>query len=377
MKLIIKFLPLLLLILTGCKEGKISEAKILYKIDYDGVANEINATDIFKDIHYLPLETNDSALLTDSPDRIICKNAYIYIADNIAARSVVCLFSDKGKYIRQIGKEGEGPEDHLGFLRMNVSKQGWVSVTDRSYSAIITYNTDGKFISRIPMDSVSLGDLTYLNDSLLLIKSFPDCSGHKFHVLNMFSRQITNTFYPAKKKMYQMFFLESLTTYKDKILMSEYQSNEVLELTSDSAKVRYIFNINDKMPPTGFWDQEVTSYATIKKEEIDKGYIGHIPCFAESDNSMLVSFRGSMDKDETQALALVDKSTGESQTFKRIMLADNVVIEPSFFYSRGDGKIIITLSPEEILNSGNKKFIAQFPGLKEESNPVLLFAELK
>ena len=41
----------------------------------------VKATDIFKNIHYVPLETNEVALLNPEPYCIVFKNDYIYILD--------------------------------------------------------------------------------------------------------------------------------------------------------------------------------------------------------------------------------------------------------------------------------------------------------
>ena len=74
---------------------------------------------------------------------------------------------------------------------------------------------------------------------------------------------------------------------------------------------------------------------------------------------------------------LIDKETKKFQTFKRIALSDKLIISPDFFYTQSDGRFTFILSPEEILNSGDEAFISQFPGLKEDDNPILMFAELK
>ena len=42
----------------------------------------VKATDIFKNIHYVALETNDAALLKPEPYCVVCRNNYIYILDN-------------------------------------------------------------------------------------------------------------------------------------------------------------------------------------------------------------------------------------------------------------------------------------------------------
>lgn len=62
--------------------------------------------------------------------------------------------------------------------------------------------------------------------------------------------------------------------------------------------------------------------------------------------------------------------------FDELILAEGVSIKPSYFHSLGNGRICFVIDPVQILESENADFIAQFPGLKEDSNPVLLEIEL-
>lgn len=337
----------------------------------------VKATDIFENIHYVPLETNDSSLLGNFPKNIINKNNYIYVYDTKISGQEIYLYNKDGGFLHHIGRKGQGPEEYLGGMHIAVSNQGVVSVLDRMNAAVINYTSENNFYSRIKLDSSSMYDGIFLTDSLLLVKNWYDSPGYKFHVVNVHSKKVVNAFYPMANRMYRIGFPEMMTKYDGKVLLSEFQSNEILELTKDSAKVRYIINVNDKMPPKGFWEQKVSSFSMIADEERRMGYIGHIPCFAENARSIFLGFWGSLDKDEVQGWAFIDKSTGKHQTFKRIMLADNVVIEPNFFYSQNDGKVVFAISPETVLNSGNQAFINQFPGLKEDDNPILMFAEIK
>ena len=72
----------------------------------------VKATDIFKNIHYIPLETNEVALLKPEPYCIVCRNNSIYILDNKNSGNDIHLYDFKGKYIRDIGRKGEGLEDN-------------------------------------------------------------------------------------------------------------------------------------------------------------------------------------------------------------------------------------------------------------------------
>ena len=336
----------------------------------------VKATDIFKNIHYIPLETNDAALLAE-PYCIVLRDNYIYILDIKMSGNEIHLYDSDGKYIRHIGQKGQGPNDYLGGLHIAVNGKGMLSLPDRIRSEIINYTQEGEFVSRIRMDTISMIKDIFLNDSLLLVQNFYDRSGYKFHVVDVFNRKVIRAFHPIKNRVYMVGFPETMTRYKDKILISECQSNDVLEVTLDGVKVRYTININDKMPPEGFWDQKASSYSLIADENRRMGYIGHIPCFTETDHSIFFGFRGLVPATETQGWALIDKVSGKSQTFKKIELAENVCINPQIFHFVEEGKIVMTVSPETILNSGNQEFISQFPELKEDDNPILMFAELK
>ena len=58
----------------------------------------VKATDIFKSIHYVPLETNDAALLAE-PYCIVLRDNYIYILDIKMSGNEIHLYDSDGKYI--------------------------------------------------------------------------------------------------------------------------------------------------------------------------------------------------------------------------------------------------------------------------------------
>ena len=60
------------------KKTKPTDNDIQYNITYKGKNNIVKAVDIFKNIQYVPLETNDKSLLASLLTVVICKNGYIY-----------------------------------------------------------------------------------------------------------------------------------------------------------------------------------------------------------------------------------------------------------------------------------------------------------
>ena len=348
-----------------------------YDIPYDKKTRSIKVDDLFKNIKYVRLETKNESLLDDNIDKIESKNGIIYIKDNKSSGPEEFLFDDKGKYLRYIDRCGQGPEEYINGVNIAINDKGNVSFADRTGKGrIVTYTSEGNFISRINLPGIDLKDLTYLNDTILVLRSDMFQAGNRFHLLNMNTGKVIKSLYYKEYRPYHMWFAESFTACHGKVIAAGYQSNDIVEITQDTAMVKYTLNIGNKMPPLNFWEKQ-PSYDVTKREEKSNGYIGHIPFFAENERYMFISFMGSLDLDNLQSLALVDKQTGKSRTFKQIVVAENLIVEPYVFYWLSNGQIVFPIWPQKIIESGNKDFLAQFPDLKEDDNPILLFGELK
>lgn len=356
--------------------GEQEERKSYYEIPYDKKSHSIEVNDLFKNIKYVRLETNKASLLSDIIYKIESKNGIIYIKCVKSFGPEVMLFDDMGNFLKYIDRRGEGPEEYLFDVNIAINDKGHVSFADRAGKGrIVTYTSKGNFISRIDLPDIALKDLAYLNDTVLVLRSDMDRAGKRFHLLNMNAGKVMSSFYYKEYRPDHMWFTETLTARHGKVLASGYQSNNIVEITQDTAVVKYTLNIGNKMPPADFWETQPSQEAT-GKEEYSRGYIGHIPFFAESDRYMFFRFMGNLGSD-LRGQALVDKVTGESRTFNRIVLAENVVISPYRFYWLSNGQVVIPIWPDKIMKSENKEFLKQFPDLKEDDNPILLFGELK
>lgn len=360
-----------------------------YDIPYDKKVRQINVDELFKNVRYVRLETNGNCQTKNSRNKINYRNGIIYLMNYRSSITEFLLFNKEGKFLRRICREGEGPEEYSNAVNMAVNSKGHVSIADRTGNGrIVTYSSEGDFISRINLPGIGvrltrmgdLNDLTYLNDSILFIRGdrgFQKAQPkEEFQTFNIHTRKVIKNMHPVKYHPYRMWFPEGLTPYQGKVIIAGYQSNQILEATEDTVRVRYTLNIGNKMPPADFWENQ-PSYDVTKRVEKSKKYIGHIPFFAENDRHMFISFMGSLDVEKLRSLALVEKATGQSRTFKQIVLAENVTIEPFEFYWQSNGEIIIAIWPEEIIGCGNKEFLSQFPDLKENDNPILLFGELR
>ena len=357
-----------------------------YDIPYDKKIRKIKVDDLFKNIRYVRLETNTTCLLNKDIKKIVYKNKIIHLLNYNGSTDEVLLFDGEGKLLNCISKKGQGPEEYINAINIAINSKGDISVADRTGGTgrIVTYSSDGNFISRINLPGIvsetpltDLSDITYLNDSVLLIRGDRGwLTKNEFQSFNIPTKKAIKNMHLVKQRPYHMYFPEGLVTFQGKAIIAGYQSNQILEATEDTIRVKYTLNIGKKMPPADFWENQ-PSYEATKMEEKSNEYIGHIPFFAENDRYIFISFMGSLGVEELQSLALVEKETGKSRTFKGIILADNVVIEPMDFFWQSNGEIIIPFWPHKIIESENKEFLSQFPNLKEDDNPILLIGELK
>ena len=184
----------LVFLLAGCSSPEPQPENKQFDIFFNRPLKAVKVEDLFNYYHYLPLETNDSSLLGNI-QRIVYKNDRYFI-DN---RSQISIFNDEGIFVRTINKLGIGPYEYRPYWSMNVNEGGNVSLLNLNPPKLTTYTSSGDFLSRIKLDSLSIRDLMYLNDSLLLLRGDHRSEGYKFHILNVESGQIERYFYRMER----------------------------------------------------------------------------------------------------------------------------------------------------------------------------------
>ena len=103
----------------------------------------ISFEDLFSKIEILPLETSDSCLLVDI-EKIVQVDSLLYIFDN--RRPALYVFDEKGGFVRQISRWGDGPGDYLlisdFILDKNRRNIGLLS----PYGYMVIYDLCGRFV---------------------------------------------------------------------------------------------------------------------------------------------------------------------------------------------------------------------------------------
>ena len=214
-----------------------------------------------------------------------------------------------------------------------------------------------------------------LDDSLMLLRW--DRKGKRdylYYVADRYTGELKNSYWFLKEEQALTFWMRHFFyRYDGKLLYHDYQMNEIYEMYRDTAIMRYRINVDNRIPPEGYWTQPQLTSRQLYDDYGRSGYIGHIPYYVESDSLIFLRFEGG--QEELRAYATIDKKTRATRLMKRLIFDDRFNWEPEVVFSLRDGWCVIPLYPDKVLT--NPLFAARFPGLNEESNPVLFIGKLK
>ena len=111
-----------------------------------GKYNILNLSDYVSEIKYIPLETNDSVLIGEIR-QINYENEKILIGDHTGN---CYLFNNNGKFIRKIGKRGQGPNEYL-FLNQAIIHENLIYLKDAV--KMLIYDFNGSLVDNINLRS--------------------------------------------------------------------------------------------------------------------------------------------------------------------------------------------------------------------------------
>ena len=110
---------------------------------------QIRYSELFDSYHFIPLETSEESILSEIT-QVKFLNKKIIIRDNLTSK--VVLFSDDGKYLRNIGNAGRGPGEYTGLTEIDVDvDNNYIFILDNTAKKIITYDLQGNLINELTL----------------------------------------------------------------------------------------------------------------------------------------------------------------------------------------------------------------------------------
>ena len=137
------FTMIILLVISGCGEGKQSTDDLITVDVTKSYPKKELILQEFMDVEYIPLETNDE-FLCQNMVRDIGKN--LIAVTNLNSDGDIFIFDRNGKGIRKINRKGQGGEEYLRIFNILLDEDnGEMIVNDAMMKKLIVYNLFGKF----------------------------------------------------------------------------------------------------------------------------------------------------------------------------------------------------------------------------------------
>ena len=161
---------LFFIFITSCQQNSTQTElnnSILLDIDFDD-SNLIHVKDFIDQVTFVPLETNDSCLISRIA-RVHSIDTLLFVHD-IKTNSIN-VFNEKGKHLYNVSKKGQGPGEYISlskFLIDELKKQ--LIIYDADSKKLLYYTLNGKYIKEINKfgQNVIIRDIINLPDGNFL-----------------------------------------------------------------------------------------------------------------------------------------------------------------------------------------------------------------
>jgi hypothetical protein len=160
-------------LLACVRTNKVTDApseERLFMLDIEAAYENpqvINLSEFVTNITYIPLETKEDCMIR-SIHQILFSDEYIFVSQ---FRSVY-QFTRDGKFLRQIGAEGRGPEEFVQINNISLDLDAEVIYIHAGYRKSLIFDFNGKFLRSIKLSMPATRTLTFGRDKL--ITHYPD-----------------------------------------------------------------------------------------------------------------------------------------------------------------------------------------------------------
>lgn len=208
----------------------------------------VSLSEIGGTISYIPLETNEKSLLKSVESAQIKDSSLFILSDR---RRLLLQFDVSGKFVRQIGQQGKGPEDFRMIASYII---GDTSLRICAPDKCLTYNHEGGFVKSLPLNIRFRQVLLKGNDLLINVSSLPvDSSGNillitdpDFNVLRKFTnnhkRDYSSGVFPID--------VLSMYTFQGDIRFKELGVDTLYTVTSDALTPYAVFDLGEQELPS-------------------------------------------------------------------------------------------------------------------------------
>ncbi len=376
-------LVLLLMLIVNCSRTKQpsdhpnSSTGNVYHINLpDKKSDELcKASSIADTVIYVQLQTNSKSLF-GYPWLLAMNDSYIVISD----KKRIMAFQRDGKFIRQIGKTGKGPEE-IGRVLNFLLKGDTLLVTSIGKFGMTKYTIDGKYrkfikqkfqmlyFSEMPNGGYAWYDFMHGNVVFF---------NNKWEITDTLSveRNVSK-----KRELWMQMSTDNqyLVKTNDQLLYKNYRNDTIWDISSKEKKPAIIFNLKEKLLP----DKLQVEYTNNLFQEKAKPY--QRINIMQTDSFVFILQRGWVPSKQT-LFFVYNRATKEIKQYKRPVIYDDIIGNIRlgiFFYF--DNTIFSFVDYNDIKNAFEKAdspkvkefWAQQLTRVKEDDNGMLVIIKTK
>ncbi|MFW5879560.1 MAG: 6-bladed beta-propeller [bacterium] len=342
---------------------------------------QLNTSEFADTILYIPLETKPQSLIR----RIIQVQI---IEDKILMNCFdkMLLFSNTGKFIRQIGKNGKGPGEYLIIFNFNIINDT-ILISTTGKRSILKYTLEGKYLGEqqtksqfsrwtiTPTNEFVVHD--YIHEKLIFYNQFFKVSD----TINIQSDIHKNRGRYGWWDTWDTFFQYG----NGKLYFTNYLSDTIWNISSGKKEVGYILNIKNKLLPNEY---QVEYFDGDEKKFRQKAAPFQKVNLFETP-SYLFLFQKGWVENMINSIYLHDFDKNYTRKFEGPFIVDDIIsggnqkLIPRF---TTNDCIIATINPihlKEDLKSFSAKdaksaaWLEQMKTVKEEDNQILVIIPVR
>lgn len=300
----------ILLFLIGCNSAnKESEATAVKKIPIINLEKAIQSptepmkmSDFIESVEYIRPEypaslvgtvfgisVNDKHLLLEVPDRLLC-------------------YTRQGKFLREIGKKGQGPKEHLG-IRSSTLFDTIVAINSNFNRRILRYDVRGKYLGSFPVSN-EVFKINMLDTNRVAVHLHHGISMNDpgLFVTAILNNQGDTVQLKKTASAYDKGIASSPAIWYcgDTVCVHTCINDTVYSVAGDNIAPRYILH-------QGKYKISREAFADIRLLETERNrYIGGLSC-CETAGCVLLSFQF----DKKRWIACYDKHSGETRAWAK------------------------------------------------------------
>ena len=367
---------ILIVLLPSCRESRqkaVTPAEIVAKVDVSESDKGFDVCQIANLEKVIPLETVGDALIGEI-DKLEMDDSHIVILDK--QMRTVWLFGIDGKFIRKIGRLGNGPKEYVSLDDMCFDKEnGTVWIWDRIKQVMLEYDLAGELLKEVAT-GFSSNVFARTKDGFWLYYSYlknPD--NNSLILVNEEMDHLVKGFF-ATKETFPVSLSSGFTSWAGKEYFYFPLSNVLYSLDGTEARPCIEFDFGERtLPYSKIMNMSPEEYETL----IGSGsYLGGLNNIRLSDKYCFFRFSSTVqNKYVTEYYGVLDLETSKVEVFSYLNRSDLLVDFSSLLCVTTNDELVYPIYPSKHHPFYYDELRTLVPDVTEESNPILVLYKLK